>query len=278
MREGLVRAVMELKSCDADEAQQIVSEHEIRDDSVQAFYRRLQEWAGDRMLVDKSATYSMSPQALARAERSCEDNLYIHLVRHPIGTIRSFEEARLDRVLKFQVQHQYTARQFAELLWIVSHQNILDFLSRVPKQRQLQIRFEDLVQNPQPAIESICDLLSIDFEPLMLEPYRQQEHRMTDGINALSVGMTDPRFHQHSGIDAGVANAWKQDIDTDFLSEEAWCLADLFGYERLLKDSDIATDNSQPAVLRPGTDEVDQLSDEEVDRRLQAMLAARRTS
>ena len=278
MREGLVRAVMELKSCDADEAQQIVSEYETRDESVPVFHRLLLEWVGDRMLVDKSATYSMSPQALLRAERSCEDNLYIHLVRHPIGTIRSFEEARLDRVLKFQGQHQYTVRQYAELLWIVSHQNILEFLSKVPKQRQLQIRFEDLVRNPQAAIESICDLLNIDFEPLMLEPYRQQEHRMTDGINARSVGMTDAKFHQHSGIEAGIADAWKQDIDTDFLSEEAWRLAGLFGYERLLKDSDIAPDNGQPAVLRPGADEVDQLSDEEVDRRLQAMLAARRTS
>ncbi len=250
----------------------------VSDDSVQAFYRRLQEWAGDRMLVDKSATYSMSPQALARAEQSCQDCLYIHLIRHPVGTIRSFEQARLDRVLKFQRQHQYTVRQYAELLWIVSHRNILEFLSTVPQQRQLRIRFEDLVQNPQPALERSCDFLKIDFDPSMLEPYRQQKRKMTDGINAQSVGMTDARFHQHSGIDAEVADAWKHGFDTDFLSEEAWRLAGLFGYASLSKESDIATENNRSAVLQPGASEVDQLSDAEVDRRLQAMLAARRTS
>ena len=112
----------------------------------------------------------------------------------------------------------------------------------------------------------------------MLEPYRQQKHKMTDGVNAQSVGMTDARFHQHAGIDAEVADAWKHGFDKDFLSEEAWRLADLFDYASLCNDSDIATENNRPAVLQPGANEVDQLSDTEVDRRLQAMLAARRTS
>ena len=101
---------------------------------------------------------------------------------------------------------------------------------------------------------------------------------MTDGINAHSVGMTDAKFHQHNGIDAGVADAWKHGFDKYLLSEEAWQLAGLLGYEHLVKESDGAIADSQLAVPQPGANEVDRLSDEEVDRRLQAMLSARSTS
>ncbi len=276
MREGLIRAVMAIKNCEADEAQRIIADHEKRDESVQAFHSLLLEWIGDRMLVDKSATYPMSPQTLARAEQSGDGNLYIHLVRHPLGTICSFEEARLDRVLKFQDRHRYSARQFAELLWIICHQNILDFLSGVAPQRQLQIRFEDLVRNPRPVIENICNLLGISFDPLLLDPYRQQERRMTDGINALSVGMTDAKFHQYSGINAAAADAWRRIVDTDFLSAEAWRLAALFGYERLLEGPAAITAGGQSVPTLPAADELSRLTDEEIDRRLQVMLAAQR--
>ena len=101
---------------------------------------------------------------------------------------------------------------------------------------------------------------------------------MTDGINAQSVGMTDARFHQHARIDAEVADAWKHGFDKDFLSPEAWRLAGLFGYAPLSRDPDIAAENNRSVVLQSGANEVDQLSDAEVDRRLQAMLAATRTS
>ena len=281
MREGLVRALMEIKRCDAQAAENFVARHEARGDSIQVFYRQLQEWIGDRLLVDKSATYSLSSETLAHAEEGFEDNIYIHLVRHPYGTIRSFEEARLDRILNFKGERPYSVRQFAELTWIISHQNILNFLSKVPAHRQIRIQFEQLVQNPRPVMENLCDLMNIDFNPLMLEPYQHQEQRMVDGSNAQLSGMTDTKFQLHSKINGTVADAWKSSFEDDFLAEETWHVASLLGYERvssgLENNSSSVSENIPHQNVNPETVEVSALSDEEVDRQLQEMLAGRRT-
>ena len=52
--EGALRAIMELKGCGADDAKSIVGDYETRDFCTRDFYRTLQRWAGDRMLVDKT--------------------------------------------------------------------------------------------------------------------------------------------------------------------------------------------------------------------------------
>ncbi|MBK9394960.1 MAG: sulfotransferase [Uliginosibacterium sp.] len=232
MREGLVRAMMEIRQCDADRAAQIIAGHEARDDSTQQFFRLLQQWIGKRLLVDKSTTYSLATEILDQAEDAFEDNVYIHLVRHPCGTIRSFEEARLDRVLRFEGEDRYSVRQFAELTWIVSHQNILGFLSRVPDHRQIRVRFEDLIRDPRPIVEGICERLKVEFDPLLLNPYQHQERRMTDSVNDLSVGMTDPKFHAHKDINPEVADNWQSLYSEDILSESARQLAEELGYVR----------------------------------------------
>lgn len=236
MKEGLIRALMEAKQCDAEQAKRIVEEHETRGDSVQSFYRLLQEWIGDRLLVDKSTTYALSSEVLQRAEDGFEDNVYIHLVRHPYGTMRSFEEARLDRVLTFDDARDYPVRQFAELVWILSHQNILGFLSGVPAHRQLRVHFEDLVREPRVVIERICGVLGVDFDPLMVEPYQQQAQRMTDGITAQSAGMSDPKFHSHKKIDPEIADRWRGFYKEDFLSGHAWQLAEKLDYPRVFSN------------------------------------------
>ena len=62
------------------------------------YYLMLQTWLGQRLLVDKTPAYAVDPEALARAEAYFEDPIYIHLLRHPYGMVRSFEEAKLDQL------------------------------------------------------------------------------------------------------------------------------------------------------------------------------------
>ena len=66
----------------------------------------------------------------------------------------------------------------------------------------------------------------------MLEPQRDRQERMTDGIHPESRMIGDMKFHQHRTIDAGVADRWKSEVRTDFLSDETWALAATLGYER----------------------------------------------
>ncbi|HET6344302.1 MAG TPA: phosphopantetheine-binding protein, partial [Myxococcota bacterium] len=57
--EGLLRAVMELRGCDADGARAIVGAGEEADLPVAGIYARLQEWAGGRLVVDKTPGYAL---------------------------------------------------------------------------------------------------------------------------------------------------------------------------------------------------------------------------
>jgi hypothetical protein len=230
MFEGSTRAIMELKGCDAEEARRIEAECERKGMTTQQFYRLFQEWMGDRMLVDKTTTYPLDLEILRRAEEDFDEPLYLHLVRHPYGMIRSFEEARMDQVF-FRHTHPFSVRELGELIWTLSVENISRFLADVPPQRQMLVRFEDLVNRQQPVVEAICGFLHLDFRAEMLNPYQEKKTRMTDGTHPLARGLVDPKFDTHRAIDASVADQWKEQYSEDFLGDVAWRLAESLGYE-----------------------------------------------
>lgn len=66
----------------------------------------------------------------------------------------------------------------------------------------------------------------------MLQPYKDKEKKMTDGIYAVSKMLGDVKFHRHQGIDSSVADQWKEHYTEDFLGEITWQLAESLGYER----------------------------------------------
>ncbi|HEX6863213.1 MAG TPA: amino acid adenylation domain-containing protein, partial [Thermoanaerobaculia bacterium] len=224
--EGLLRAVMEARGCGAEEAREVVSSFE----STQEMYRRLQEWIGGKILVDKTPTYAWDPETLCRAEAEFENARYIHLVRHPLGMIRSFEEARIDQIF-FHEDHRFSRRELAELLWVLAHENALAFLATIPAERQHTVRFEDLLSDPEGELRRICSFLGIAYDPAMAAPYEAKSARMTDGLHAESRMLGDVKFHQHSGVDASVAERWREEYGEESLSGLARGLAARLGYE-----------------------------------------------
>ncbi|MES1245675.1 MAG: non-ribosomal peptide synthase/polyketide synthase, partial [Acidobacteriota bacterium] len=228
--EGTIRALMEIHGCDGDEARRRMEEYEERDLSVRELYLEMQRAIGGRLLVDKTPSYSLDLAVLKRAEELFEEPLYIHLLRHPGGMIVSFEEARLEQVF-FREVPDIPRRELAELTWLTSHQNILELLQDVPRERQVEVRFEDLVSEPGPTLERICRLAWIDFHPGMLDPYEDSSRRMTDGIHPLSKMVGDVKFHRHSGLDASVAERWRERLDERTLGDLTWEMAALLGYE-----------------------------------------------
>ncbi|MFQ6003398.1 MAG: sulfotransferase, partial [Candidatus Zixiibacteriota bacterium] len=228
--EGTLRSIMEIKCCDADQAKQIMQHYEEEKYTTKEFYRVLQNWIGDRILVDKSPSYALDLEILKKAERDFESAFYIHLVRHPYAMIRSFESMHMDQVL-FLGDHPFSTRELGELVWIISHQNILEFLKAIPQNRQFLMRFEDLTQRPQDTIKTMCKALNLEFHPEMLEPYRNIEKKMTDGIYAASTPMGDIKFRDHKGINPMVAERWKQVSTDNFLGDITWEVARVFGYE-----------------------------------------------
>jgi amino acid adenylation domain-containing protein len=227
--EGTIRAIMEIRGCDTEEAKRIMQDCENSQMTTKEFYRLLQEWIGKRTLVEKTARNSIDIERLKRAEADFANARYIHLLRHPYGMIRSFEEARLDQII-FRDEHPFTVRELAELLWVVSHQNILNFLREVPTHRHIRISFEDLVRHPEATMHDACHFLGLEFHEAMIQPYSGR--RMTDGIYADSRMVGDVKFHEHRKIDPDVADKWKTSMRDYSLGNITWQIASELGYER----------------------------------------------
>ncbi|HEX4953511.1 MAG TPA: amino acid adenylation domain-containing protein [Thermoanaerobaculia bacterium] len=249
--EGVLRALMETNGWSAEEAKARMAELEDADLPVRDFYARLQEWLGDRLLVDKTPSYALDPGVLERMEEDFDGALYVHLLRHPMAAIRSFEEARLEQTF-FRYDHPFGRRELAEMIWTRSHQNIRAFLARLPAERQTTVRFEDLVANPRPSLEALCDFLGVPFVEAMLDPYAEGGRRMTDGIHQLSKMVGDVKFHQHKSVDATVADRWREVYPQNFLGPPAREMAGALGY------GDVAAPPARPPVdrclvaIRPG--------------------------
>jgi hypothetical protein len=237
--EGNTRALMQLRGMSLPEAEALMAELEARRTPVHEYYRMMQAWMGDRMLVDKTPYYASRIETLERAEATFRDARYVHLVRHPYGVIRSFEEAKLGQLwyprLVGAAEAERTpcpwpGHEFPEMLWTTLHGNILAFLEGIPRERQLRVTFEDLVGEPERTSRALCGFVGVGFEPAMLEPQRDRRERMTDGVHPESRMIGDMKFHSHRGIDASVADQWKQEYRDDFLSDATWALASTLGY------------------------------------------------
>jgi aryl carrier-like protein len=246
--EGTIRAFMDMKGCDAEQAARLMEECEERGLTTQEFYLHMQEELGARKkLVDKTPAYALDFETLKRAEDYFEDALYIHLLRHPNGMIRSFEDAKLDQI--FRYEHTLSTRALAESIWTICHQNIVGFLRDVPARRQHVVRFEELVKQPSGVLNGLCDFLGVEYDDAMAQPHREQEKKMTDGIHGLSRMLGDIKFHTHKKVDANIADRWKQNQEEDFLGEVTWEVATSLGYERPTAATAVAHANSTSTAL-----------------------------
>lgn len=228
--DGTIRAIMRSKNFTSEEAQKLMNYYEDKNISTKDFYLLLQQWIDPQILVDKTPSYSYHLNFLKAAEAQFSNPIYIHLLRHPYGVIHSFEEGKMDQFLPFMQSNQFTRQQYAELAWLVCQKNITTFLNDIPPQRQIKIKYEDLVTIPEITVSKLCDFLGVDFIPEMLEPYQEKTKRMTDGVQSASRMSGDLKFHLHRQIEPSLAYRWRKYYTVDFLSDLTWELAESFGY------------------------------------------------
>ncbi|MEM9290713.1 MAG: amino acid adenylation domain-containing protein [Acidobacteriota bacterium] len=224
--EGLTRAMMDLYQLAAGGARRLEEQWREEGLSVAQVYRRLEAASGERRLVDKTPSYALSAATLAKTEQLFEEPVYIHLLRHPQAVIHSFVAASMDQVYRFgpSPEHQ------GEACWVLAQRNILQLRQRVPADRWVELSFEELVQDPEAAMEGLCRALGLGYHSALLEPY--SPGRMTDGLKSGEGGdrmMGDPRFHRHRRIEASVAHRWRQEEPAP-LGSPARALADRLGY------------------------------------------------
>jgi acyl transferase domain-containing protein/acyl carrier protein len=225
-QEGLQKALMELMGLDAAASAALLTQLETENRSIYDVYALLQKHTGDRLLVDKSPTYALEPSTLQRAEEIFQGAKYVHLTRHPYAMIESFAKLRMDKLLGINHGDPYQA---AEQIWLKSNRNILDFAEQTGGDRYHLLRYEDLVQQPEAQLRSLCDFLGVAFLPALLNPY--EGDRMTDGVYQTSASIGDPNFANHRGIDASLADTWRNIQLPHVLTAETQAIATKLGYE-----------------------------------------------
>lgn len=222
MDEGLERAMMQLWGRDQARAE---LEAWQRDDlSIPQVYERLQTKGAPRLLVDKSPSYGGSLHILQRAETYFTSPKYIFLTRHPAAMVESFVNARIAALFGAVGEPQ----RVAEAAWVNINRNISDFLSKIEARRQIHLRYEELVRNPERAMRQVLDFLEVDFESSVLNPY--EGDRMTDGITAKSKSIGDPNFDNHSQIEPELAERGREAKLAQELSPEVVALSATLEY------------------------------------------------
>lgn len=226
--DGVIDAITHLKNCSSDEAKAEHEEYVAQDMSTQETFGLLQKWANDRIVVEKSPINSSHEKCIERAEEMFDKPLFIHLSRHPHGMIQSYVNDRSDLLFPFDVS--LTPRQIGEANWLISHKNIANGLKNVPLNRQIHIRYEDMVREPEAVMRKICNLINIQYDAEMINPYGDSDVRMTGALSTDGEIIGDRKFRTHKGIDASAADRWRAKFSGDFLCEESWNMARQLGY------------------------------------------------
>lgn len=231
--EGVARALMQLNGWEAEQALSFVAACEQQGMTTKAFYRELQApLEGERLLVDKTPWYVVDVDILKRIDRDFVDPLYIHLVRHPLGMVRSYEESSMQRLLPPNATQEgsFGSRELAELTWLLAQQNTLEISKHVSADRWLQVRYEDLVVEPEAVLRRMCSFIGVPYESAMANPYDDMDRRMTDGVASASRMSGDLKFHLHNAINPEAAVRWRNFYSEDVLGSETRELAAALGY------------------------------------------------
>ncbi len=232
---GAIRAIMELDQIDSAQGEALLDACARQAMPVPQFYALLQRRLGrKRLLVDKTPANAYSQDVLRRAEDQFREPLYVHLVRHPCGMMRSFIDAKLERTVPFMMRHgrEFTRDQLAELAWLVCNENITAFLEGIPPERQVRLHYEDLVTSPQASIGALCGFLGLDYRAEMLDAYEDKQARMVDGLHSIGEMSGDLKFHLHGRIDRDAAERWRRFLSEEAASTLTWRLAESLDYAR----------------------------------------------
>lgn len=224
--EGLDRALMELDQGTAADARAQVDALVAADASVQDVYRLLHEKAGSRLLLDKSPSYAATLDTLRRADRLFDRPKFVHLVRHPVSMMDSFVRQRMDRLIGLDGADPL---DIAEAIWRDMNRNILDLFAQTDADRQMTLRYEDLVADPEREGRRLCAFFGVVYDPALLDPYAAG--RMTDGVGGASLSVGDPNFAARAAIDPALADSWRGVDLPRPLAAETLALAHRFGYE-----------------------------------------------
>ena len=132
---------------------------------LRAFYGLYAQGRGKPRWGDKTPIYVAHMRAIARA---LPEARFVHLIRDG----RDVALSRRRRGMGAGKPMADTARRWRKRIEEARRD------SRRLRGRYLELRFEDLVADPEPALRGICELAELDFDPAMLAHERAAAERL----------------------------------------------------------------------------------------------------
>jgi hypothetical protein len=151
----------------ADDVRGRVSAEPAFAEVVDAVYRAYADGRGKPRYGDKTPSYM---QNLDLLDRVWPDARFVHIVRDGRDAALSFVAMR--RRPRFNWARPRGLGDFA-CQWDHEVRAARQFGSNAADGRYLELRYEDLVAEPEPRMRAVCDFLGLAFEPAMLEYHRE---------------------------------------------------------------------------------------------------------
>ncbi len=187
-------------------------------DAVQAIYRIYAEGRGKPRFGDKTPAYM---QRLPLLERAFPRAQYVHIVRDGRDACLSFLGMR--RQPRFNWARPRGVGSFA-CQWELEIGHARRLGEALGASRYLEVRYEDLVLDPERWLRRTCAFLGLEFEPAMLEYHRDVESaRLLDHPK-----LAEPPT---PGL-----RRWRQQMaprDVELFEAVSGRVLDAYGYERV---------------------------------------------
>src|SRR5262249_52205877 len=122
-----------------------------------------------RTAVEKSPENVATAAALRRLAAAYPNARYLHLTRHPVTTQASIAGHRRRIVPTHPLGHQPMAGIVA---WLDVHARIVRFLSRLPPERSLRVRAEDVLNDPEQQLARVARWLGLRVDADVIEAMR----------------------------------------------------------------------------------------------------------
>ena len=121
------------------------------------------------ILVDSSKQISWISNKLNAREfkQGLIDAYLLHNIRDGRAVVNSYLRANPRHTIEGLSQR-----------WVKQFNNNKKFYEGFPDERKLLVRYEELASRPQTVLESICQLLEIEFTPEMIEYWKHDHHHI----------------------------------------------------------------------------------------------------
>jgi len=236
MEHGLLRAVAELYFGEQTESTVRRARQWLKvraDFPTEVLFRTLADRAFPRLLVEKIPSTVNSIRCLRRIQRKFPGARFIHLLRHPRGHGESVMKAIAEResrtgplpptnwLMRIASYRPHGAnadsQDGAEVLdpqhwWYARNATIREFLGSVSRTRQLQVRGEDLLADPDTHLQAIASWMGLRTDPQAIDMMKHPEHSPYAFIGPRGARFGNDRiFLQAPALRSGPAKP--QDLD-----------------------------------------------------------------